>query len=270
VTTSLTPRFVLSGDELHVLGALAGIEALPVVLGLRARHSTQSAQAVAADRAARALQARGVITDDEVSGDLVALLRALQRPDRELALRLASPAGLVRATVVRRGACCVSARRVGDEIAIDSVDGPADLTAACRALLTDLPAAPAAPIVPVSAPLDAASETLSGTHDPTALCDGVRALGADPAAAMALGSALASRVAFAEIVYYTLDVDADRISRFPAAVGVFYTKRGRIVAAPSASPSGQLWTTLKPGSDHAIKQAVGQLVEMSTDRWEDF
>jgi hypothetical protein len=98
----------------------------------------------------------------------------------------------------------------------------------------------------------------------------VRALGADPAAAMALGSALASRVAFAEIVYYTLDVDADRISRFPAAVGVFYTKRGRIVAAPSASPSGQLWTTLKPGSDHAIKQAVGQLVELSTDRWEDF
>ena len=49
----------------------------------------------------------------------------------------------------------------------------------------------------------------------------------------------------------------------PAAVGVFYTKRGRIVGAPSASPSGQLWTTLKAGSDHAIKQAIGQLVELS-------
>jgi hypothetical protein len=62
-------------------------------------------------------------------------------------------------------------------------------------------------------------------------------------------------MAFAEIVYYALCTDQDRISRRRAAVGVFYTKRGRIVAAPSASPSGQLWTTLKPGSDHAIGQA---------------
>ncbi|RKH92357.1 ESX secretion-associated protein EspG, partial [Corallococcus sp. AB030] len=49
---------------------------------------------------------------------------------------------------------------------------------------------------------------------------------------------------------------------------VFYTRKGRIVAAPSASPSGQLWTTLKPGSDHAIGQAIHQLVEISTDQWE--
>jgi hypothetical protein len=87
---------------------------------------------------------------------------------------------------------------------------------------------------------------------------------------MLLGSALASRQAFAEIVYYSLDGGEGRISRHPAAVGVFYTKRGRIVSAPSASPAGQLWTTLKAGSDHAIKQAIGQLVELSTDRWEEF
>lgn len=73
--------------------------------------------------------------------------------------------------------------------------------------------------------------------------------------------------AFVEIVYYALSVDAGRISRRPAAVGIFYTKRGRIVGAPSASPSGQLWTTLKPGSDHAISQAIGQLVELSDDGW---
>jgi hypothetical protein len=31
-----------------------------------------------------------------------------------------------------------------------------------------------------------------------------------------------------------------------------------------------VWTTLKAGSDHAIKQAIGQLVELSTERWEEF
>ena len=111
---------------------------------------------------------------------------------------------------------------------------------------------------------------MSGTHDAALLSDRIRALGAEPRTAMLLGSALACRLAFAEIVYYTLDGDADLIARGPAAVAVFYTKRGRIVAAPSASPSGQLWTTLKAGSDHAITQAIGQLIELSTDRWEEF
>jgi hypothetical protein len=123
--------------------------------------------------------------------------------------------------------------------------------------------------MPVGAPLDAAAEALSGSHDAALLSDRIRALGAEARTAMLLGSALASRLAFAEIVYYALDGEADRISRCPAAVGVFYTKRGRIVGAPSASPNGQLWTTLKAGSDHAIKQAVGQLVELSTERWEE-
>jgi ESX secretion-associated protein EspG len=50
-------------------------------------------------------------------------------------------------------------------------------------------------------------------------------------------------------------------------VGVFYTKRGRIVGAPSASPSGQLWATLKAGSDHAVVGAIGQLVELCDEGW---
>ena len=113
------------------------------------------------------------------------------------------------------------------------------------------------------------SRNLIGTHDAAQLADRVRALGAEPRAAMVLGSALSSRMAFAEIVYYALDDDEGRISRRSVAVGVFYTKRGRIVGAPSASPSGQLWTTLKAGSDHAIRQAIGQLVELSAERWEE-
>jgi ESX secretion-associated protein EspG len=68
-------------------------------------------------------------------------------------------------------------------------------------------------------------------------------------------------------VHYALADDEGRISRSPAAVGVFYTKRGRIVGAPTASPSGQLWVTLKAGSDHAIIDAIGQLVGLGNDEW---
>lgn len=272
MTATLTPHFVLTDDELQVIASRVRIQALPVVLGLRPRHGTETALTAAADHATRALTDRGLITHGEVAPDLVRLLRALQRPDRELAMRLVTPDGTARVAVIRQGAQCISVRRVDNEISLEGLTngaGLATLSAATGELLRQLPASSAAEISSVGTPLDAASQALSGTHDAAVLSDRIRALGAEPHTAMLLGSALASRLAFAEIVYYTLDSDEDRISRCPGAVGVFYTKRGRIVGAPSASPSGQLWTTLKGGSDHAIKQAIGQLVELSTERWEE-
>jgi hypothetical protein len=270
VTATLTPHFVLTDDELQVIASRIGVQALPVVLGLRPRHGTETALLAAVDIATRSLSKRGLIRDGEVAPELVPLLRALQRPDRELSMRLVTPEGTARVTVVRKGVQCISARRVGNEITVDVIEGLPTRSVAAGSLLRVLPASSAADVSPVGAPLDAASQALSDTHDAVLLSDRIRALGAEPRAAMLLGSALAARQAFAEIVYHTLDVDEGRISRCPSAVGVFYTKRGRIVGAPSASPSGQLWTTLKAGSDHAIKQAIGQLVELSGERWEEF
>jgi len=270
VTATLTTQFVLSDDELQVIASRAGIQALPVVLGVRPQHGTQSALLAAGDHATGVLTDRGLICDGEVLPELVTLLRALQRPDRELAMRCVTPDGMARLAVIRQGKQCISALRVGTEIALDVADGLPTLAVASQAVLRQLPASSPAEILPVGAPLDAASDALSGTHDAAQLSDRIRALGADSRTAITLGTALATRQAFAEIVYFTLDTDRDRISRCPAAVGVFYTKRGRIVGAPSASPNGQVWTTLKPGSDHAIKQAITQLVELSAGRWEEF
>jgi hypothetical protein len=271
VTAALTPRFVVTDDEMHVLAARLGVQALPVVLDVRPRHSTETALRDAFAHATRTLIERGLILGGEVTAGLAPLVQSLQRPDRELAMRLVTPDGLARVAVVRSGAQCISVRRVGREITLDGLEDAvgASLSTAARALLRQLPTATPADISPVGAPLEEASHALSGTHDATVLSDRIRALGAEPRTAMTLGSALAARLAFAEIVYFALDDDAGRISRSPSAVGVFYTKRGRIVGAPSASPSGQLWTTLKAGSDHAIKQAIGQLVELSSYRWED-
>jgi hypothetical protein len=270
VTASLASHFVLTDDELQAVASRIGVQALPVVLDLRPRHATETALIAAIDNATRALTERGLICNGEVMPDLVPMLRALQRSDRELAMRFVTPDGTARVAVIRQGAQCISARRVGNEITMDVVEGQPSLSVAVRALLAHLPASPAADIGAVGAPLDVASEALSGTHDATLLSDRIRTLGAEPRTAMLLGSALASRQAFAEIVYYALDDEEDRISRSAAAVGVFYTKRGRIVAGPSVSPAGQLWTTLKAGSDHAISQAIGQLVELSGGRWGDF
>ena len=267
MTTSLGMQFTLTEDELLVIATRVGIQSFPVVLGIRPRYDTNDALEAAFDRATRRLVSQGLVADGVVTSELVLVLHALQRPDRELAMRLVTPEGMARVSVVRRGGRLVAVRRVRDEVVLRVVDGDADLTAATRALITELPRSEAAQVPPVGAPLDAMSESLSGTHDPVELADRIRALGAETRTSMLLGSALASRAAFAEIVHYALSSDADRITRMPAAVAVFYTKRGRIVGAPSASPSGQLWSTLKPGTDHAITSAIGQLVELSEEGW---
>lgn len=270
MTATLTPYFVLTDDEVQVIASRLGVQALPAVLGLRPRYGTESDLTAALDHASRALAERGLIRDGEVAPELAPLVKSLQRPERELAMRLVTPDGTARVAVIRQGTRCISTVRVGNEFVIEGLEGEPTQAKAAQALLLQLPVSAAAEIEPVGAPLDAASEALSGTHDAALLSDRIRSLGADMRTAMRLGSALASRQAFAEIVYHVLDPDEGRIVRVPSAVGVFYTKRGRIVGAPSTSPSGQLWTTLKAGSDHAIKQAIGQLVELSTERWEEF
>lgn len=268
MTTAVRSGFTLTEDELHVVGSRIGVHEFPTVLDVRARYDTVDALEGAFDAAARSLVSRGLIVDGVIEPDLVPIVRAMRRPDRELAMRLVTPDGIARVCVIRCGALGVAARRVGNEIALQVADGSAGLAWASQALIGRLPRSEAAQVTPVGAPTELVSRNLLGTHDAAQLADRVRALGAEPRAAMVLGSALSSRMAFAEVVYYALCPDQDRISRQPAAVGVFYTRRGRIVGAPSASPSGQLWTTLKPGSDHAIGQAISQLVELSPDQWE--
>jgi hypothetical protein len=184
-------------------------------------------------------------------------------------MRVVTPDGIARVSMVRRGPLGVLARRVGNEFVLRTVGDAAERRAATQALLADLPRTEPARIEPVGAPLQAMTECLDEFDDGVRLADRIRALGAGPRSAMLLGSALASRIAFAEIVYQPLARDQDRISRCPGAVAVFYTKRGRIVAAPSASPTGELWITLKSGSNHMISQAISQLIDLSSERWED-
>jgi EspG family len=267
MSTALMSQFSLTDDELQVVASRAGVGDFPTVLAVGPRHVRTEALNAASDRATRALMARGLITDGLVAPDLASVVRALHRPDRELAMRMVTPDGITRISMVRQASLGVLARRVGNMFVLRAYG--AELREATQALVAELPRMQPAPIDPVGAPLDDMTECLDTGGEGLQLADRIYALGTERRSAMLLGSALSSRLAFAEIVYYPLASDEGRISRSPAAVAVFYTKRGRIVAAPSASPTGQRWTTLKTGSDHTISQAIGQLIGLSTERWED-
>jgi hypothetical protein len=269
MTTALMSQYALTDDELQVLAPRTGVGDFPTVLAVRPRHGTTDALDAAFDSATQTLIARGLIANGLVAPDVACLVRALHRPQRELAMRVVTPDGITRVSIVRQGLLGVLAQRVGDEFVLRAIGNDGGLHAATQALVAELPRREPAQIDLVSAPLDVMTECLDAGGDGPLLADRIRALGIESRAAMLLGSALSSRLAFAEIVYHPLAGDEGRISRSPAAVAVFYTKRGRIVAAPSASPSGELWTTFKTGSDHTIAQAVGQLIGLSTQRWED-
>jgi hypothetical protein len=268
VTAALMHQLTLTDDQFRVVARRVGLHDLPTVLASPSRHTIVDRRDAAFDRAARELASRNLITDGAVHPDLVPVLQTLQRPDRELAMRLVSPDGTARTSLARRGTLCVLAHRIGDGIGLRILGHGIELRDVVSVLLAELPPAGPADILPFGAPLQQMSESLSGTHDAMELGDRIRALGAEPRTAMLLGAALASRQAFVEIVYCTLADTEDRISRVPAAAAVFYTKRGRIVATPSSSPPpAQLWTSLKPGSDRAIAQAITQLVGLSAEGW---
>lgn len=268
MTRASTREWSFTADELAALTSHApGVDSSPV-LGLRSRHATVDVRDAAVNHAAHTLTQRGVVVDGVVDPETVAVLRALQRPDRELGMRLVTPAGVGRISVVRRGTSAVMGRRIGERLDVQLLGTDMGLSAMVTTLLGEMPIAPPAAVEPVGAPLAEMAEALSESHDPLALADRIRALGAPQRAAMLLGSALGSRQAFAEIVYSALLDGKDVIARVPAAVAVLYTARGRVIAVPSVSPAGQLWSTLKPGSDQVFGQAISQLVELSAERWE--
>ena len=109
MTATLTPHFAVTDDEMQVIVSRLGIQSLPVVLGLRPRHGTETDLTAAIDHATRTLADRGLIRDGEVAPALVPLVQALRRPDRELAMRLVTPDGTARVAVIRHGAQCISA-----------------------------------------------------------------------------------------------------------------------------------------------------------------
>jgi hypothetical protein len=268
MTGIVTQMWSFTADEVSAVTLRTTGPGSRMPLGLRPRHATVQARDDARNRAVHTLTRRGVIADGVVEPEVATVFGALQRPDRELMMRWVTPDGIGRFSVVRRGSLCVGARRLGEQLDVRVLGSNVTLSDSTATLLGELPKSGPAAIEPIGAPLSEMSEALSVSHDPLVLADRIRALGTSQRAAALLGATLGARRAFAEIVYNAL-VDGDDLTvRAPAAVAVLYTTRGRVMAVPSTSPSGQLWSTLKPGTDQVFGQAISQLAELSGHRWE--
>jgi len=265
---TFTQEWSFTADELSAVTLRTSGPGSRMLLGLRPRHATVEVRDAALNRAVHTLTRRGVITDGAIEPEIATVFVALQRPDRELVMRLVTPDGIGRFSIIRHGSLCVLARRLGEQLDILVLGSNIVLSDSTATLLGEMPAAGPATIEPVGAPLSQMTEALSVSHDPLVLADRIRALGASERAAALLGATLGTRQAFAEIVYSALVDGDDLTARAPAAVAVLYTPGGRVIAVPSTSPSGQLWSTLKPGTDQVFGQAISQLVELSGHRWE--
>ena len=158
MTTALMPQCTLTDDELQVIAARTGIDDSDSARGIRLRHGTIDALDAAFDSATRALAARRLIANGLVAPDLASLVAALHRPARELAMRIVTPNGITRLSMVRHGSLEVLARRTGDEFVLRTISNDGGQRAATQAMLAELPHMDPARIDPVGAPLDAMTE----------------------------------------------------------------------------------------------------------------
>ncbi|GAB11908.1 hypothetical protein GOARA_091_00260 [Gordonia araii NBRC 100433] len=254
-------------DELDALTDAFDVQSWPVILGLRVRQATVDERRAAVEAGADALRGRGLLDDGEFADEVILAVRTLCHEDAQISVRFTDgpDAPLRRVALCRSGTRHVLAMRRGDRLLIQSVDVQTADDAATRIadLLGD---EDPVGVTGVSVPTD---ELVSRLNDCTSANDYAQALhavGATESDATSAALALAECSRHVEIVAY--ETVAGSTAQSSGAMAVYSTPRGRMVASPSKSPDGRLWTTISPGSGHRIRQAVVSLIEtLPSTRW---
>ncbi|MFE7796279.1 ESX secretion-associated protein EspG [Nocardia sp. NPDC057440] len=257
----------MTNDGLLAVADRLGVQTLPLVLSVAPQQDSFDEWTAAQQRAVTALVGAGVIdSDGAVDPDLAAALRTLAQPDVELVARIFTGADSTRICLARRAEQHALAVRAGDSFDIGPVWADGSGAALLRPLLAALGPGKPADVVSFSAPSSELSERLAAAQASADFTDAVYALGVADRDAVAYGMAFASCHSFAEIVAYAhLD---GQTTRPPGAVAVYDTGRGRMVAAPGIAADQQVWSTVTPGTDHRIAQAISALIEsLPGGRW---
>ncbi|MGC4961985.1 ESX secretion-associated protein EspG [Gordonia sp. DT218] len=268
VTTPV--RVALEVDVLRRLGERAGVQTWPVVLDLWATHADSDDHAAANAVADRAIGELGLLDGGEPTGWLATALRVLSAPERRLEIRTMTDRpghtdGIRRICLARNGHDHVLARREGSRIELRQLAVP-DESDLGGIVAREFDEAVGAGIAGFSAPADELAARLADCQNSNDTADALHALGAPSSDAIAMASTLMSCHTRSEIVAVSWTGGAGAQSS--GALAIFDTDRGRIVASPSKSPDGRVWTTLSPGSGHRIGQAVGLLIEtLPEGRW---
>ncbi|AZG48440.1 ESX secretion-associated protein EspG [Gordonia insulae] len=280
------PATVLGVPELLRLGELVGVQTWPVVLDLWRTHDDADELNAVAAAADREIHGRGLMEGGEPSAWVAAALRVLSAPERQLEIRIVSDADAdadgdgdgdgaagdgrrapetVRICLARNGHDHVIARREGGQIGLRHLDVAAESELGAI-VAREFPPADGATFGGFSAPADELAARLATCVSSNDVADALHALGATSSDAVALAAGLTSAHARSEIV--AVSWTGGTSTQSSGALAIFDTDRGRIVASPSKSPDGRVWTTLSPGSGHRIGQAVGLLIEtLPEGRW---
>ncbi|WP_327143754.1 ESX secretion-associated protein EspG [Nocardia sp. NBC_01327] len=257
----------LTNDSVVTLAAQLGVQTLPLVLSVGPQQDSYDELALAHEQArAELLAARVLDPRGDVEPGIATALFVLAQPDRELAVRIFTGDGQVRVCLARRGEEHVLAVRRGDSIEIRSLWSDGSGESLARPVLDALGPHPPADVASFSALSSDLAERFDTAMTSEDYASSVYSLGVPDTDATLYGLALSSCHSYAEAVAYAY---ADGVTdRSPGAVVVYDTARGRIVAAPGVAPDQQVWSTLTPGSDHRVAQAIAGLIEsLPGGRW---
>ena len=275
--TPVVCEFDLSDDQIDYLAVLLDLQTWPAVLAGGSRHEFVDEREKARAAAAAELSAAGWLTDDPHSTSGVGVTEALAEalvilsaPDVVLEIRCHRETSTGRICLARRGDHHVLATRTESGLVLRDIAIGNDLEVG-QLVTRLLEPADATQVVPlsvssVSVPAGELQNRLDGAHTAAGYADALYAMGVAPADAATYALAFDACRGHTEIV--AIECAPGRMRRSEGAVAVYETARGRIVAGPSMSPDGRVWSTLSPGTGHRISQAVTLLMEtLPARRW---
>lgn len=259
---------MLTNDGVLALAERLGIQTMPLVLAIAPQQPTYQEWTDAQREVLTELTGSGLIDGyGEVAPELAQAMHTLAQPDRELVARIhRAGSEPIRLCLARRADQHALAERIGDRIEIGTAWSDESGSALTTRLLRTLGPGEPADVAAFCALADDLADRLSTARTSADFADAVYALGVAERDATRYGLAFESCRAYAEIVAYA-HVDGVT-TRTPCAAVVYETGRGRIVVAPGAAPDLRVWSTVTPGTDHRVAQAISGLIEiLPGGRW---
>ena len=259
-------------DEMLLLQRILKVGAFPIVLEiLPPRDYFEGDTAAAAEAAAmESLIDKGVVGGGEVTEATVAQwIRVLQRPDVELAARIWREDSQLGVAVCRRGPLHVVGMRYQDLITMQYLNNATEVTSMAQVVapvISVLGEAMVANFEPFNLLVSEGTSIDSRVAEGSSYYHELINAGVPEHSARFLTEALAHRnnVWRSEIVAIEHVPGKQILGK--AAVGVFDTPAGRIVASPSEALDGTMWSTFAPGSNNRIVKAVETIVETLPSR----
>jgi hypothetical protein len=269
-TMEAAPEFSLTDDQIDYLAIILDHQTWPLVLDVAPRHDRAHLRDAAHATAHHELTRQGILCRDPftragVTESLADSLAILTNPDTVLEVRRYDADGSSRWCVARSGTEHVLARRTPKGLTVRAIT-ITDATELGVVVAGELGPGRAADVPSISAPAAEVRERLDASTTAADYADALYAIGACPAAASTYSAALESCTGHSEIV--AIETGPGSRTRTAGAVAIYDTVRGRIVASPTTSPDGRVWTTLSTGTPHRIAQATALLMEsLPTGRW---